>query len=63
MKGTVILSVTLDLLAVAVMFVPTARFARYSKEEKKVRQLKWIIAGILLASGFLIDRYITHAGG
>jgi hypothetical protein len=60
MKATFYLSIALDLLAILVMFIPRARFARWAKDEMGVRKIKWICAAILLISGYLIDRYITH---
>ncbi|MGA2079292.1 MAG: hypothetical protein ABSH53_01570 [Holophaga sp.] len=60
MKGTVILSLTLDVSAVAIMFIPKARFGRYAKDERRVRIIKWSCAAALLIAGYLIDQYITH---
>ena len=60
MKGSVILSLTLDVLAIAVVLVPDAEYAPLCKDPKWVRNGKRICFLVLLLGGFLIDQYISH---
>lgn len=62
MKGTVILSLSLDVLAIVVLLVPDEKYAPLSRDPKWVRNGKRIVFLVLLVAGFLIDRYITHRG-
>jgi threonine/homoserine/homoserine lactone efflux protein len=62
MKGSVLLSLTLDILAVAFIFLPARYLAGLSTDPKVVRNIKRVVGILLLLSGFLVDRYITHGG-
>ena len=61
MKGSVILSLSLDVLAIGVILVPDAKFVPLCKDPKWIRNGKRIGFLVLLLTGFLIDQYITHA--
>jgi len=62
MKGSVLLSVALDVLAVGIILVPDSKFTRFTADPKWIRKGKYVCAGALLVSGFLIDHFISHAG-
>jgi hypothetical protein len=60
MKGSVILSLTLDILAVVFILLPARFLAGVSTDPKTVRNIKRAVGILLLLSGFLVDRFITH---
>ncbi|MDR3671835.1 MAG: hypothetical protein P4L36_13390 [Holophaga sp.] len=62
MKGSVILSLSLDVLAIGVILIPDATFAPLSRNPKWVRNGKRICFLVLLLTGFLIDQYVSHPG-
>jgi hypothetical protein len=62
MKGSVILSLSLDVLAIGVILIPDAKFAPLSSNPRWIRNGKRICFLLLLLSGFLIDQYISHPG-
>jgi hypothetical protein len=62
MKGSVILSITLDLLAVITILLPVRWFTWLSGNSRLVTNLKRACSILLLLAGFLVDRYISHPG-
>jgi hypothetical protein len=62
MKGSVILSLSLDVLAIAVILIPDAKFASFSGNPKRIRTGKIVCFLLLLLCGFLVDQYISHPG-
>jgi len=62
LKGSVVLSLSLDVLAIGIILVPPERFAWVSADPKRVTLVKRTCFGLLLAAGFLIDQYISHPG-
>jgi hypothetical protein len=62
MKGSVIASLSLDVSAIAFMLIPAEKFHRFSTSAKTIGFTKRAVFFLLLISGFLIDRYISHAG-
>ena len=62
MKGSFILSLSLDILAIILLLVPDARYRWVSSNPKHVSFYKRGVVLLLLLAGFLIDRYITHRG-
>jgi hypothetical protein len=62
MKGSVVLSLSLDVAAIGIMLIPPEKFARLSTNPKLVTNLKRGCFLGLLLSGWLIDHYISHPG-
>ena len=62
MKATVLLSLTLDASAIGILLTPEVKFRWLSGDDKVIRNAKRAAFFLLLISGFLIDRYITHGG-
>ena len=62
MKGSVILSLALDVLAIGIMLIPPARLSRLSNDPLRVTRAKRVCFLLLLGAGFLIDHYISHPG-
>lgn len=62
MKGSVILSLALDVSAIAIILVPDAKFTGITADPKWIRNGKRVCFGVLLLAGFLIDHYISHPG-
>jgi len=62
MKGTVILSLALDVVAIGVLLIPDEKYRVFTRDEKWIRNGKRIGFLVLLATGFLIDRFISHPG-
>ena len=62
MKGSVILSLSLDVLAIAIMLVPVEKFRFLSRNDRTVTTAKRTCFLLLLLAGFLIDHFISHPG-
>lgn len=62
MRGSVILSLILDILAVVFILLPPRFLSGLSTDPKVVRNIKRVGGILLLLSGFLVDRFITHGG-
>ena len=62
MKGSVILSLSLDVVAIAILLVPDEKFKGITPDPKWIRNGKRAIFLVLIAAGFLIDQYISHPG-
>jgi hypothetical protein len=62
MKGSVILSLSLDVVAIGIILIPDATFAPISTNKKWVGYGKRACFLALLLAGFLIDQYISHPG-
>jgi len=62
MKGSVILSLALDVSAIGFLLIPADRFRGLSTNPKVVSTIKRAGFFLLLISGFLIDHYISHPG-
>jgi hypothetical protein len=62
MKGSVALSLSLDVLAISVLLIPDEKFRWISARPKAVIFGKRVGFLLLLLSGFLIDQYISHPG-
>jgi hypothetical protein len=62
MKGSVILSLALDVTAIGVMLIPEGKFSGISTNLKAVTFAKRTCFLLLLLAGFLIDHYISHPG-
>ena len=62
MKGSVILSLTLDVSAMGVMLIPGTRFRRQTTHPRTITNLKRGVFLALLLSGFLVDHFISHPG-
>ena len=62
MKGSVMLSLSLDVLAIGIMLVPVEKFAFLSRNGRAVTTAKRTCFLLLLLSGFLIDHFISHPG-
>jgi hypothetical protein len=62
MKGSVILSLSLDVLAIGIMLIPDEKFLSMTPNKKWISNGKRICFLALLLTGFLIDHYISHPG-
>lgn len=62
MKGSVILSLTLDALAVLVILLPASLLSGLSSDPKVIRNIKRGTAILLLLTGFLVDFFISRPG-
>jgi len=62
MKGSVILSIALDILAVATILLPVRWLTWISGNTKVVTNLKRACSILLLLAGYLVDRYVSHPG-
>ena len=62
MRGSVFLSLTLDILAVVFIFLPARYLSGLSSDPKVIRNIKRVVGILLLLAGFLVDRFITHGG-
>jgi hypothetical protein len=62
MKGSVILSIALDILAVITILLPVRWFTWLSSNTRVVTNLKRACSVLLLLAGYLVDKYISHPG-
>lgn len=62
MRGSVILSLILDTMAVVFILLPARYLSGLSTDPKVVRNIKRVVGILLLAAGFLVDRFVTHGG-
>ena len=62
MKGSVILSLSLDVLAIVIILIPDDKFLRFTRNKQWISNGKRACFLLLLATGFLIDHYISHPG-
>ena len=62
MKGSVILSLSLDVLAIGIMLIPAERLGFVSRNLRHVTIAKRTCFLLLLLAGFLIDTFISHGG-
>lgn len=62
MKGSVILSLSLDVLAIGIMLIPDEKFVSITPNRKWITNGKRICFLVLLLTGFLIDKFISHPG-
>ena len=60
MKGSVILSLSLDVVAIVVLLIPDEKFRPITPDPKWIRNGKRAVFLVLIAAGFLIDQYISH---
>jgi hypothetical protein len=62
MKGSVVLSLSLDVVAIGILLIPDEKFLPLTRNPKWIRNGKRLCFLVLLLAGFLIDRYISHPG-
>ncbi len=62
MKGTVILSLALDVAAIGILLIPDEKYTVITPNAKWIRNGKRIGFLLLLLTGFLIDKFISHPG-
>jgi len=62
MKGSVILSLALDVTAIGILLIPEGKFSRISTNLKTIIFAKRACFLLLLLAGFLIDHFISHPG-
>ena len=62
MKGSVIVSLSLDVVAIGILLIPDEKFRPLTPNPRWIRNGKRICFLVLLLTGFLIDRYISHPG-
>jgi len=62
LKGSVILSLSLDVLAIVIMLIPAERYGFISRNSRTVTTAKRTCFLLLLLAGFLIDHFISHPG-
>jgi hypothetical protein len=61
MKGSVVLSLALDVTAVVLVLIPDRKYAWITTDPKRVKFAKHACV-VLLVAGFLIDMFISHPG-
>ena len=62
MKGSVVLSLSLDVLAIVIMLIPVEQFTFLSRNSRTVTPAKRTCFLLLLRAGFLIDHFISPPG-
>jgi hypothetical protein len=62
MKGSVILSLSLDVVAIGILLIPDEKYLPLTSNPKWIRNGKRVCFLVLLLAGFLVDRYISHPG-
>ena len=62
MKGSVILSLSLDVVAIVILLIPDEKFHAITPNPKWIRNGKRALFLVLIGAGFLIDQYISHPG-
>jgi hypothetical protein len=60
MKASVILSLSLDVLAIVIMLVPAEKYRFISRDSRTVTTAKRTCFLVLLLAGFLIDTFVSH---